>query len=148
MEESTNRTIGTAIAVATMPLNRIPSFIRRLRRERAVSFDIEKLLMVLRGIRNGIGLSSVLTATRNQPSNDVSDFLVRHRLAWHVSAPVGRSQFRPADDDRGAQPLIANQREKRIIRDGAAFWSAATARTMAGLAVRLVRGLALRRVAR
>src|ERR1700688_4453480 len=103
MEESTNRTIGTAIAVATMPLNRIPSFIRRLRRERVVSLslDIEKLLVVLRVIRNGIGLSRVLAAARNQPGNDIGDFLVRHRLAWHVSAPVGRSQFWTAGDDNG-----------------------------------------------
>jgi len=139
-EESRNRTIGTAIAVATMPLNRIPNFMKRLRRERVVSlsFDIEKLLMVLRFIRSGIGLSRVLNASRNEPGNNVRDFLVGHGFTGDVSTPVRGAQFGAAGDDYGAQSLIADQREKRIIGNGAALWSAAAVRAVAGCAVSLV----------
>src|SRR5580704_16128073 len=77
IEESTNRTIGTAIAVATIPLNRIPNFMRRPRRERVVSFDIEKLLVMLRVIRSGVLLPWVLDTVRGEPGDHVSDFLVR-----------------------------------------------------------------------
>src|SRR5229473_8252444 len=81
-------------------------------------------------IRNRIRLSWVLNTARNEPGNYVGDFLVRHRLAGHVASPVGRAQLRTSSNHDGVQPLIADQREKRIISNGAAFWSA-TARTAA-----------------
>src|SRR5580700_5074323 len=104
-----------------MLLNRIPSLIKRPRRESVGSFDIVKLLVVLRVIRNGIGLSWVLNTAGNEPRNDVRDLLFRHRFARHVSAPVWGAQLRTASYDDRAQSLIADQREKRTIRDSAAF---------------------------
>src|SRR6201987_4870559 len=59
IEESTNRTIGTAIAAATRPLNKIPSFMSRPRRERKVSFDIEKLLRMLCLVSDGIRFARI-----------------------------------------------------------------------------------------
>src|ERR1700675_1041198 len=118
MEDRANPTMGTASAVATKPLNRIPNFMNSPRRESVFSFGIVRLLM-LRLIRNGIRLSGVLSPARSQPGNDVGDLLCRHRLARHVSAPVWRSQFRAAGDNHSAQLLIADQSEKRIIGDGA-----------------------------
>src|SRR5580700_2122753 len=101
-----------------MLLNRIPSFIRSPRRERVGSFDIVKLLVVLRVIRNGIGLSWVLNTAGNEPRNDVRDLLFRHRFGGHVSSPVWRAQFRAANDDDRAQSLIADQRKERTVRNG------------------------------
>src|ERR1700688_3671806 len=120
MEESRNSTIGTAITVATSPLNKIPSFMNRPRRERVVSTGIEKLLMLLRVIRNGIRLPRDLHTERGEPGNYVRNFLVGHRFARHVSTPVRGAQFRTAGDNNGAQCLIADQRQKRIVDDGAA----------------------------
>src|SRR5262249_24468075 len=103
-------TIGTANVVATNPLTNIPILVKNPRRESVVSFDIVRLL-VLR-VRSGIGLPGVLCSARNQPGDNVRDFLVCHRLAGHVSAPVGRTQFRAAGYDNRAQSLIAHQRQK------------------------------------
>src|SRR4029077_16692462 len=58
-----------------------------------------------------------------------------------------RSQFRTAGDDRGAQPLIADQGQKRIIGDRAALWSAAAVRAVTGLAVGLIGNFSFRNVA-
>src|ERR1700688_799262 len=107
MEDRTNPTMGTAGAVATKPLNRIPNFMNSPRRESVFPFGIVRLLM-LRSIQNGIRLSGVLNPPGGQPGNDVGAFLARHGLARHVSAPVRRSQFRAAGDNNGAQPLIAD----------------------------------------
>src|SRR5258708_871572 len=139
--------MGTASAVATRPLNRIPIFINSPRRESVFSFDIIRLL-VLRVIRNGIRLSRVRSPPRGEPGNYVGDFLVRHGLAGHVSAPVWRSQFGTTGDDNGAQPLIADEREKGIIRDGAALWSSVAARAVARFAIRFVGKFASQSVAR
>src|SRR5436190_23662874 len=79
-------------------------------------------LLVLRVIRrSGIRLPGVLHSARCEPGNNVGNFLVRHRLATDISAPVGRPQFGTASDDNRAQSLVANQRQKRIIRDVAAL---------------------------
>src|SRR5580692_7604154 len=75
IEDRRKRTIGTASAVATTPLNRIPIFMNSPRRESVFSFDIVKLL-VLRIIRNRIRLARALNASRGEPCNNVSDFLV------------------------------------------------------------------------
>src|SRR5713101_6393503 len=133
--------IGTAKAVATRPLNKIPAFMKNPRREIVFSFGIVKLL-VLCVIRSGIRLSGVLRAPRGKPGNDVSNFLVRHGLTRHVCAPVGGPQFGTARDDNRAKPLIADQREKGIVREGTSLWSSAAARPMAGLAVDSVAGFA------
>src|SRR6266853_6116641 len=87
-------------------------------------------LLVLRVIRrSGIGPPGVLHSARCEPGNNVGNFLVRHRLAAHIFAPVGRPQFGPSSDDNRAQPLIADQRQKGIIRDVAAVWPALALRT-------------------
>src|SRR6266403_1322676 len=126
--------MGTASAVATNPLNRIPIFMNRPRREMILSFDIFQLLM-LRVIRNCVRLARILNALRSKPCHYVGHFLVRHGLVWDISAPVRRSQFGTADDDNRAQPLIADQREKRIVGDCATLWASVAARAMARFAV-------------
>src|SRR5260370_18905470 len=124
-EESRNRTIGKERAIATKPLKSIPIFMNSPRRESIFSFDIFRLL-VLGVIRSRVWLPRVLNPPRGEPSDYVGDFLVRHRPARHVSPPIRRSQLRAARDDTRAQPLIADERQKRIIRDRAAFASAPT----------------------
>src|ERR1700751_2234351 len=107
-EEERNRAIGTANTIAANPLNRIPSFMKKPRRETVVSVDeaITGLLdishlLVLRVIRRGIWLPWVLNAAGPGPRNHVRDLLVRHWLSRNVAAPVRRTQFRPScDDDR------------------------------------------------
>src|SRR4029077_7041885 len=96
------------------------------RRDTKFSFDIVKLLM-LPVIRNGIRLPWVLNSPRAEPRNHVGHFLVRHRLARHIFAPVRSPQFRTSGDHDRAQALIADQREKGIVRDGAALWSSTAA---------------------
>ena len=54
---------------------------------------------------------------RGEPTDDVGDFLIGHRLARYVSTPIRRTQFGTAGDDDRAQPLIADQSQKRIVRD-------------------------------
>src|SRR5260370_32654469 len=105
------------------------------RRESVFSFNIMRLLLLC-VIRNGIRLARVQSALRCEPSNYVGNFLVGHRLAGCVSAPVRCSQFGTAGDNNGAQPLIAHQREKGIIGVSAALLSAASSGTMTGFAVR------------
>src|SRR5580765_1688433 len=95
-------------------------------------------------VRNRIWLSRILRASRREPRNYVGDVLIGHGLARHISPPVRRSQFRAPCDDDGAQSLIADQCEKRIICNAAALWSPVAARAMAGFAVSLVIDLALR----
>src|SRR5713226_759937 len=116
------------------------------RRDSKFSFDIVKLLM-LRVIRIGIGLPGILRAPRAEPGNHVGHFLVRHGPARHISTPVGGPQFGTTGDHDRAKPLIADQREKRIVRDSAALWSSTAAGSMARFAVGLVRDLASLRVA-
>src|SRR5260370_4574509 len=67
---------------------------------------------------------------------------MRDRSASQIPEPVGRSQFRAARDYDRSQTLIADQREKGIIGDGAALSSTATDRTVARFAKRLVCGFA------
>src|SRR5262245_32416744 len=67
----------------------------------------------------GIGLPGTLHPARGQPGHDVRDLLVRHRPSWHVPAPVRRPEIGAAGDDERAQSLVADQREERIVRDGA-----------------------------
>jgi hypothetical protein len=74
----------------------------------------------------------------------VGHFLVRHGLVWDISAPVRRSQFGTADDDNRAQPLIADQREKRIVGDCATLCASVAARAMARFAVSSVYDFAVR----
>src|SRR6202011_4293455 len=83
-----------------------------------------------------------------EPGNYVGDFLVGHRFARHVSTPVRGAQFRTASDNNRAQSLIANQGKKRIVRDGAALCSPASALAVAGCAVSLVNECASHSVAR
>src|SRR5260370_7804822 len=125
---------GTASVVATKPLKRIPIFMKSPRRESVFSFDIMRLLLLC-VIRNGIRLARVQSALRCEPSNYVCNFLVGHWLAGRVSAPVRCSQFGTAGDNNGAQPLIAHQREKGVIGDGAPLFSAPTSDPMPRFAV-------------
>src|SRR3989442_7763894 len=147
IEERRNGTIGTANAVPTNPLNRIPIFMNSPRRVSIVSFDMVRLLALL-VIGHEVRLPRVLHAARGEPRNDIGDFLVRHRLAWHISAPVGRPQFRTAGDDDRAQALIAHERQKRIIGNGAALWAAPASRAVARFAIRFERGFASLNVTR
>src|SRR5208282_2938252 len=145
MEERTNPTMGTASAVATRPLNRIPSFMNRPRRESVFSFDIVKLL-VRCVTRSGGWLQRTLRPLRGEPRDYVRDFLVRHRFAGEISAPVGSAELRTAGNDNGAQALIADERKEGVIRDSASLCSSAAARAMAGLAVALEHERALRNI--
>src|SRR5260370_35292843 len=91
-------------------------------RERKLMLTSSKLL-VLRVIRRGgIRLAGVLHSTRCQPGNHVGNFLVRHRLATDISAPTRRPQLGTAKVFNRAQPRIAHQRQKGIIRDVCALW--------------------------
>src|SRR5262249_49977597 len=89
----------------------------------------------------------VLQPARGEPGNDVGDFLLRHWLSGHVSAPVGGTQFRPASDHNGAQFLIANECEKRIIGNGAALGAALARCAVTGCAIPPVSDFALLDVA-
>src|SRR5260370_19789830 len=137
MEGKRKGTTGTASVVATTPLKRIPIFMKSPRRESVFSFNIMRLLLLC-VIRNGIRLARVQSALRCEPSNYVGNFLVGHRLAGCVSAPVRCSQFGTAGDNNGAQPLIAHQREKGIIVDSAPLLSPATSGTMSAFALSLI----------
>src|ERR1700730_2473268 len=136
IEDRTNPPTGTASADATKPLKRIPNFMNSPRRESVFSFDIVELLM-LRVIRRGICRPRIRRALRGKPSNYIRDFLFRHRFAGNISAPVGSAKFGSTGNDNGAQILIADEREKYIIRQGASLRSTATVRTVARLAVGL-----------
>src|SRR6202050_5948832 len=128
MEEKRKPATGRANTMAANPLNRIPSFIKNPRRERlasaggAVTVFVDILflpvlrLRLLRIVRSGIRLPRILCTPRCQPRNYIGDFLIRHWTSWDVSAPVGCTQLRPASDHDRAQCLIADQRQKRIIR--------------------------------
>src|SRR5580704_1757013 len=129
--------MGTASVVATNPLKRIPIFINSPRRETVFSFDIIRPLVLL-VLRNRVRLAWSLSALRGEPGDDIGDFLIRHRLAGHISPPVRRSQFRAPGDDNGAQSLIADQRKKGIIGDGASPRGSVAARAVTGFAVGLV----------
>src|ERR1700721_1145365 len=136
IEDRTNPTIGTARADATKPLKRIPNFINSPRRESVFSFDIVELLMLC-VIRSGICLLRICRAVRGEPRHYVCDFLFRHWFARDISAPVGSAKFGSTDNDNGAQTLIAEEREKYIIRHGAALRSTSAVRAVAGRAVGL-----------
>src|SRR5258708_14375460 len=117
------------------------------RRDTKFSFDIVKLLM-LRVIRTGIGLPRILRAPRPEPRNHVGHFLVRHRLARYITAPVGGPQFGAPGNHNRAQALIAYQREIGIVGDGATLLSSVAAGPMAGFAVGFVRYLTSLGIAR
>src|ERR1700738_4255722 len=134
MEERTNPTIGTASAVATNPLKRIPSFMNSPRRESVFSFGIIRLL-VLCVMRSGVWLRRSLRPLRGEPGDYVRDFLFRHRFARDISAPVGSAEFRSSGDHHNAECLIADERKKIIICDGASLWCSAAVRPVARRAV-------------
>src|SRR5262244_3846923 len=97
--------------------------------------------------RSRVWLPGVLHSARSKPGDHVSYFLVRHRLAGRIAAPIGRTQFRPASDNNRAQSLITNQRKERIVRDGASLGSALAGCPVAGCAILTVSGFALLYVA-
>src|ERR1700730_12015736 len=136
IEDRTNPTSGTASADATKPLNRIPNFMNSPRRESVFSVDIVKLLM-LRVIRTAICRPRLRRALRGKPSNYLRNFLFRHGFAGNIPAPVGSAKFGATGNHSGAQALIADEREKYIIRHGASLRSTATVRTVARPAVGL-----------
>src|ERR1700730_1633574 len=136
IEDRTNPTTGTARADATKPLKRIPNFMNSPRRESVFSFDIVKLLM-LRVIRSGICRPRIRRTLRGKPSNYIRDFLFRHRFARNISAPVGRAKFGATGNHNSAQALIADEREERMIRHGAALCSTSAVRAVTVPAVGL-----------
>src|SRR5260370_20385698 len=108
-------------------------------RERKLMLTSSKLL-VLRVIRRGgIRLAGVLHSSRCQPGNHVGNFLVRHRLAADICAPVMRPLFGTASGYNRAPSLIAHQCQKRIIRDVAALWPAFALPALAGGALKAIR---------
>src|ERR1700724_2207998 len=109
-----NRTIGTASAVATKPLTRIPIFIISARREIVSSIDIV-MLLILHVLRIWVGLPWASGTPRGQPSDYVADFLVGHGPARHILAPVRCAKFRPPGYHRDSQILITHQREIGLI---------------------------------
>src|ERR1700722_2063642 len=146
MEEKRKRATGRANTMAANPLNRIPIFMKNPRRERsgladgAISGFVDILflrffLRVLRVVQSGIRLPWIRRTSRCQPGNYICDFLIGHWTSGDVAAPVGCAQFRAAGDHDRAQCLIADQRQKRIIRDGASLLRSPAFRTMAGCAI-------------
>src|SRR5258705_13988879 len=109
--------MGTARVAATTPLKSMPSFMKRPRRVSRVSFDTSSLLTLI-DLCSEVRLSRRCDAMRGEPAHYVGDFLIRHRPASDVAAPVGSAQFGTSRDQHRAQPLIARQREKRIVGDG------------------------------
>ena len=83
-------------------------------------------------VRSGIWPSRTLRPLGGEPRNYIRDFLLRHRFAGDVSAPVRRAEFRAAGDGNGAQALIADERKKSLICDVASFWSPVAAHAVAG----------------
>src|SRR6185295_5155001 len=82
-------TIGTASTVPTIPLNRIPTFMKRPRRDINVSFDMVSL-RVLVEVRCGVRLSRTLDSVRCKPCDNIRDFLIGHWSAADIAPPVGR----------------------------------------------------------
>src|SRR5581483_8766949 len=91
-------------------------------------------------IRSRIWLPRDLRELRDQPRHHVGDILVRHRFTANVSTPVGRAQFGTAGDHDGTKALIADQCQKRVVCDGAAFWAPSPVRAVAGCAIGPERG--------
>src|SRR5580704_13501495 len=151
MEEKTKRATGRANTIAANPLNRIPSFMKNPRRERLASAGLADSVFVdilisplllrvlrlrpLRIVQSGIRLPRILGAPRHQPGNYICDFLIGHWMSGDIAAPIGRAQFWPAGDHDRAQSLIADQRQERIIRDGAPLGRSRAFGTMAGCAI-------------
>src|SRR5438309_11972597 len=84
---------------------------------------------------------------RGEPGNDVRDFLVRHRPAADVAAPIRGSQLGTAADDDGAQSPVADQRQEGIVGYGTTLWSALALGTVARFAIDGVGDFAALRVA-
>src|SRR5690349_9273001 len=53
-----------------------------------------------------------------KPGHDIGDILWRHRLAWHVTTPIGSAEFRPAGNYSRAKTLIAHQSQIGAIHNG------------------------------
>src|SRR6516225_2889217 len=104
--------MGTASPTATTPLNRIPSFMKRPRREIEFSSGIRLLLrFCLAG--SGIRLARCGDSLGSEPGNDIGDFLIGHGPARNVVAPIGSAAIRTADDHHGAEFLVGEQSEER-----------------------------------
>jgi hypothetical protein len=108
MGDKRNRTIGTASAAATKPLNKIPIFINSARREIVSSVDIV-MLLILHVFRIRVGLARANRTPQGQPSNHVGDFLIGHGPARNILAPIRRAQFRPPSYHLSSQILITHQ---------------------------------------
>src|SRR5262245_52970972 len=70
------------------------------------------------------------SALRHEPGHHVGDVLRRHRLVRRVSPPVRLPEVLPAGDRRRAQRLVARERKKIPVNDGATFRSAPAIRAM------------------
>src|SRR5882672_3958427 len=60
----------------------------------------------------------------NQPGNNIGNFCWRHRSVRGTIAPIGMAKIRAPSDDSCAQILIADEREKRAINNGASLFRA------------------------
>src|SRR5262249_10277586 len=98
--------------------------------------------------RYGVGPPWKLHPLRAQPRHDVRDLLIRDGSTRQVPAPVRLAEIRTAGDDAGAEPLTADQREKRAVCDRAPPRSPLALRAVTGRTVRRVRLSTSTRIAR
>src|SRR6266545_4557381 len=84
-------------------------------------------------------LSIMIPSMCRQPRDYILDFLVGHGSIRNVVPPAWNVLVGAAGDHRGAQRLVAGQREKRFVNDRSGQLAAASIDAMTARAVRLVR---------
>src|SRR5260370_9144556 len=101
--------MGTARAIATSPLKRIPNFMSSPRREILFSFGTCRLLEV-RVIESRGRLAWAPNPPGRAPRNYAGAFLIRQRPPSQIPPPRGRSQVRAARDSHRPSALVLDQR--------------------------------------
>src|SRR6266496_563168 len=81
-------------------------------------------LIFLRLLVAWIGLAGIWLPLCNQPRNNICNFLWCHRSVRRTIAPIGMAKIRAPSDDSCAQILIADEREKGAINNGASLFRA------------------------
>src|SRR6266536_1601860 len=81
-------------------------------------------LIFLRLLVAWIWLSGICLSVCNQPRNNICNFLWRHRSVRRTIAPIGMAKIRAPGNHGCAQRLIADEREKGAINNGASLFRA------------------------
>src|SRR4030081_2102855 len=98
--------------------------------------------------RHRVRLGRELGPWTGKPCHDVSDVSRRHGPAVHVTAPVRRSQFRPACNYDCSKLLITCQSKVRAIYNRARLIPSSAVCSMTGGTIRPIRIRATLRIAR